>query len=316
MRILICIFLSVMLFGCGDDNNEIEQPPIVSLIQIPTPRGLAGLHCNQPEARINCDQIVSILHDSLISKPAINYLVDGSFSFSASQMISDIDKLTQDGRELYVTFFMLNGATQRRCPTSRGWRNDLCPDQFMNEIKYNLAFRESFKSEVVARLVPVVQFAQSRNAIVTIIPALEDNIDITSINILNQLILQLLPNVRLGRNPCSGDHVIPDGSIIEIHPGTENEVWCSNCQVINDGDTYDLPGDAALNYYDSYPDKTTWEELKRMRDKSVAFNNVFQLWKADVQGLGSYNAPDAAGRWYRPFSPQDIADITGFLRGK
>lgn len=302
---LFLIFLLV-LFGCGDGSGgDDEEIPAVVLNEIPTARGLAALHCNQPEAA-NCVQIVSVLHDSLISKPAISYLVDGSFGFNSNRILSDIDSLTQDGRQLSVFFYLLNGPSQRRCPNNRGWGNDICAPEFMRQMKGNGAYRQAFKDQVVARMVPIVQFAQKRGAVVTMIPQLEDNIDDQTFAILTQLTSEVLPTVRIVRN--GSGHSAVD---YEIHPCTAGEIWNYNGVVVNDGCSFDCPGENT-----SYPRKTSLDELRVMRDKSAAMNISFLLWKADVQGVYSWASPEPAARQYRTLSQIDIDLLKNFLLGQ
>jgi len=97
----------------------------------------------------------------------------------------------------------------------------------------------------------------------------------------------------------------------EIHPCNAHQAWIRDGIITNDGCTYNFPGENS----DQYPQQTTYDELKAMRDKAVYLNSTFILWKADIQGLGSLYLPPPNQRYYRQLSQSDIDLLKNFLVG-
>lgn len=284
------------------------------LVEIPTPRGIAALHCaGIPQARTACNQIVQILYQSRISKPAINYLVDGSFGLDVNAMIQDINYLTSDGRQLTLILYLLNGAGQRSCrhPYHTGWSINICPADFNFKMHYNIDnIHQEFLDKVIVPLIPVVQYAKSRNARVILVPQLEDNLDILTFEFLVILSKYYFPDVEYMRNPGHLSDRIVGGYKKEIHPNSSS-FTVRNGFVTNDGASYNFPGARG----DRYPKRVSVKSLKKMRNKATTLNDIFIVWKGDMQGTPNSGKKPAARRTYRIPNANESWFLTSFLWG-
>lgn len=287
-----------------------------------TPRGLSCLHCLQPEAKEQADAIVKTIAASCLKNVAINYLVDGTFSYDETTLKQHIDLLTADNRKLFIHFYILNGASQRRWKStnSAGFGVKISPEKFRDKIKDDESLRTAYK-EHVKKLAPIFQYAASKGAVISIVPMLEDNLEIDSFEALANLTLENLPNnvnVLMGRNPCPGcydgnDHRIPSGFFRESH-SINNARNLKDSLITNDGDTTEFDFRNA-----NAPDSLNLDDLREARDESTANNNVFILWTASYQGLyydndGSATRVLASKRKYALPSPAEKSWLINFLR--
>jgi hypothetical protein len=287
------------------------------------PRGLSCLHCTQAEANEQSRVIASILFHSCLENVAINYLVDGTFSYDPYVLRDHVDLLSSNGRRPFLFFYLSNGATQRQWDrtTQNSFGVRVRPEEFRNRILTDRSLQEEFRS-IVRRVIPIAEYAIGKGAIVSFIPALEDNLDDTSFQKLFDLTLRELPPalpVAIGRNPCpscyQGNTIgVPSGLFVEEHtvnpyPNIRDGV------VSNDGRDY---------HFDEYSSGNTdrklrLEDLKQIRNSSSLMNNTFILWSGKRQGLQNYQPgttvyPLPSERQYQMPSVQEQAAVLQFLR--
>ncbi len=293
------------------------------LLDLP-PRGIACLQCTQPEAASQADALVQILLESCIRRVAINYLVDGSFSYDQGLLERHINALTADGRELSLLFYLSNGPSQRRYKSKplKGFGTDMSPSDFRERIQRDAALQKEY-SNLVSGLLPMLQLASSRKAKILIVPMLEDNLDIESFRQMVKLVKNSIPpgiDYRVGRNPCPKCSDGADGEIDEgIFKETHNMRSADNFEngvVTNDGDASVFEKDAHKG--DKF---ISLEQLKFGRDEAGKRNSVFILWSAARQGLqqvenGSYPRRSATEREYSLPSETERQEILQFLRQK
>lgn len=287
-----------------------------------TPRGLSCLHCMQPEAREQAKIIVTTIAASCLKNVAINYLVDGTFSYDEATLKEHIDLLTSDGRRLFLHLYFLNGASQRRWKStnSAGFAVKIDPEKFREKIQEDSNLREKYQ-DLVKKITPVIEYAASKGAVISVAPMLEDNLDNDSFEALAELTLKSLPpdvNVLMGRCPCPGcydgnDHKIPSGFFRESH-SIKNADNLKDSLITNDGDVteFDFRNGNARN-------ALNLDDLREARDASSKNNNVFILWTASYQGLyydnnGSAIRVTAAKRKYAIPSMAEKSWLINFLR--
>lgn len=292
------------------------------LIDVP-PTGLAGLQCNQPEARASCDQLVRLLYNSNIDEPAISYLVDGTFGLDTDKMMNDISTLTEGGRVLHVTFHLVSGPGQRKCRSgySNGFAARICVKEFNKRIVFDYTLQQEYQNHA-ARLIPVVQFALSRGAHVYLSPMLEDNLSqgiyLHMINLIlpffpPQLNLHYLRNpghLSDGRIPPASDK-IPYGFVKEKHPNSVRAVNSWYTIMTNDGTTWAVPGGAKTRM-----EKISLANIRKMRDATHRRGGIFILWNGEGQGIYGGGRLPASQRKYYIYIPPQEALILNILRGK
>lgn len=289
-------------------------------LQDEAPRGLACLHCTQAEAQAQAQTIRSVLLESCLRSIAINYLVDGTFSFDHQFLINEITELTKDGRKLFVTFYLANGPAQRRYDITQidSFGTQISPKEFRNRIQHDQVLQGEYQ-RIVDRLVPVLRYANQRGASVSVIPVLEDNLDDEAFETMLELTLDVIPPsvfVNLGRNPCPGCYDgntagIPSGVFEDLHTDWP-AIGIQGGLVTNDGRDYSSP---ASGHHSGA--ETTLADLEAVRDIAGNGDNAFILWSAKRQGLASGNSahPIPATRYYAPKSPAEREELIEFLRG-
>ena len=283
-------------------NDWDQCPELLSA----APRGLSCLQCLQPEAREQSVEVIKMLVDSCLKNVAINYLVDGSFSFDESFLQQEIAVLTAGERHLSILFYLSNGPSQRKYPRAllNGYALDMSAEDFRENIKSDESLQAGFR-QVVKRLVPTLEFAQAQGAEILLVPMLEDNLDEDAFLTMARLAKAELPvglNVRFGRNPCPGcsdgaDNVVPQGFFRESH-NIKNASRITNGVISNDGNWTELE-----SRFQSGNGSVTLDALRDARDASAANGNLFLLWSASRQGLyysqdGRQNRRAAAERSY------------------
>lgn len=292
------------------------------------PRGLSCLHCTFPSAHQQADEIVSILTGACIRNVAVGYLVDGTFGFDADLLRSHIAQLSSGGRTLFLHLYLLNGPGQRRYKSIRfdGVGTSISPAEFRERIKSDDSLRKEVAG-VVERLVPILREAEKRGAVISIVPMLEDNLDIGSFTALSDLVADSIPadvHFAMGRNPCRGcsrgaDSEIPDGLFAESHSPLSSNIPKGG-MLSNDGRNYCLAEQCSTE-----KDAIPLEQLKDAADKAAARDTIFLLWTGAWQGVQPLG-DDAAGaktvyrrpeeRQYPLPSPIERAALIKFLRGE
>jgi hypothetical protein len=288
------------------------------------PRGLACLHCTQPEAQFQAKQIRSVLEASCLRNIAINYLVDGTFSFDHSFLIDEITSLTSGGRQLFISFYLSNGPAQRRYDTTdiHSFGTKISPEEFRRRIQGDVSLQGEYQI-IVDRLVPVIRYARQRGASVGLIPMLEDNLNDQAFQSMVELTLAVVPpelTVGIGRNPCpncypGNEAGIPGGVFEEFHTDWSGLVSATGRPVsggiiTNDGRDYTSPAQPRPEA------ETTLNELTTVRDAAGANNNSFILWSAARQGLQHTGGdfPNPAYRSYSPITNTEQRELVSFLR--
>jgi len=283
------------------------------------PRGLACLHCMQPEAEAQRKLLTDIMRRSCLRNLATNVLVDGSFGEDFSPVYSIIDELTTN-RSLELTLYLLNGPSQRRYKTTpiKGIFTKMAPEDFRSLLKAQETRLLAVLQQHFQAVLEVVDYARSKGVYVKIIPMLEDNLDAESFNQLVRILTPMLEtrlDVRIGRNPCSGcypgnDEQRGDEIFGEFHsffPVTEE--LTPGDLLTNDGKSYSLNRDAR-NYLG---------KLSGLQEQAERVEASFILWTAEFQGLASNNQGvniAAKDRSYLEPSAKHQTKILKFLRGK
>jgi hypothetical protein len=287
------------------------------------PRGLACLHCLHPKAQGQAEVIASILRRSCLKNVAINYLVDGTFSFDENFLLEQIASLSDAGRNLSLVFYLGNGPAQRRHSTTRinGFGAKISPEDFRSRILSDTGLQAQYQ-RLVARLLPIIRFARQNRGRVYLVPILEDNLDDRSFEKLFELTLDVLGSdsqAAVVRNPCGyacydGNTVgLPDGVGDEAHimvPPINSEAVI----VTNDGRDYSspakgTPGSAVISLAD----------LSSLRDAARDKGIVFILWDAGRQGLPAdyestqFALPQDRNYLIPSYAEQD--ELISFLRG-
>lgn len=313
---------ALLLVGCACCGGS-DQPSVPSAVDpncdilFDRPyRGLALLHCNQTQARPNCEALDSAMVASCVQRLATNYLVNGTFGFVDTHMMHDINLLTAHGRKLDVTFYLLNGPGQRRFRSS----SDPSYEVRVDPIKYRERIKASdfgtlahYKANI-HRVLPVVDFALNKGAVVRIVPMLEDNLDRESFEKLLEISrTEFTPRpVLFGRNPCNcyvgADSHTPEGVFKEQHKSTSEGVG-SNTLVTNDGVGFEFPGESA-----PYPRLASVEQLASLMLQANALGSTFIFWNHSNQGLNSDALPPPASRHYKTLEQWHVDFYIDFLR--
>ncbi len=284
-----------------------------------TPRGLACLHCTEPGAHEQAHILSLLLFRSCVKNIAINYLVDGTFSYDQDLLEEQISLLTSGNRTLFLHFYLSNGPNQRR------WRSTplnvlgsgMPPETFRERILFDAQLQQDFKN-IILRLIPVLRFAQSRNAVISIVPMLEDNLDDDAFQKLYELTLETIPPdiyFSVGRSPCPGcrdgnTDGRPQGVFLERHTAGRS-VGVEDGLVTNDGDTYRF-GPSSREQVD-----LSLSDLARTRDSADSRNDIFILWKGERQGrYNGNNGPyiNPSDREYEIPSFEERQALIDFLK--
>ena len=260
-------------------------------------RGLACLHCTQPEAQAQARVIALLLYRSCLKNIAINYLVDGTFSFDAEFLQEQISLLTSNGRRLSVYFYLTNGPTQRQwsSTTVEALGVRMSPEEFRWRISSDTVTRDAYQ-QLVERLLPIIRYAESRGALVSIVPALEDNLSDEAFYEIYGLTVDALPadvSVSIGRNSCEGCYedngsALPAGVFREVHTASPFlPDFDEQGLVTNDGVSYYIPG------IDNAPAGiASLEQMKALRDAATSIGQPFILWNSRWQGRYWHLAPE------------------------
>ena len=314
--------------------NKVET--CSKLLDLP-PRGIACLHCLHPRASVQGDVLVETVRSSCLKRNAINYLVDGSFSSNLGEsptsetaesdipsnrldesvyahdrdvILKHVDALTASERELYLHIYLLNGPAQRRYKSNhgRGLFTYISPSEFRNNIVSDSALQNRF-AEHVQGLMPLFVAAAGKGAVISIVPMLEDNLDLPAflemVRIIDRVIGGAFP-YSIVRNPCprcskGADSEIPAGCFKEGHSlSSANKI--SDGVITNDGQS-DL----------------TKEELQTALRGAGSNRNVFIIWDAARQGLkeiskGRFARVIPDERNYKIPDPNEVVELKTLLR--
>ncbi len=305
------------------ESGDLDRGEACDRLLLGPPRGLACLHCLHPKAQGQAEIISSILLRSCLKNVALNYLVDGTFSFDEGFLLEQIRYLSDEGRNLSLVFYLGNGPAQRRYSSTRinGFGAKISPEEFRGRIHSDPGLQAQYQ-RLVSRLVPVIRYARQNRARVYLVPMLEDNLDDSSFEKLFELTLDVLgpdSQAAVVRNPCG--YVCYDGNSIGLPDGVGDEahimvppINSESVIVTNDGRDYRSPakgdpGSAVINLAD----------LSMLRDAAAQKGIVFILWDAARQGLPEdYERTQFAlpqDRTYKIPSTAEQEELISFLRG-
>lgn len=314
------LLLSLFLALCSCHHKDTPPPPIeadafgcVSLLDSP-PRGLSTMHCNLNEARPQCEKLINVLARSCLKRPAISYLVDGTFGFHPSHMNHDIVTLASGGREINVLFYLTSGPTQRRYKTQTygGFGTRISPEEFRSRIQSNPSFQNEYVN-LFKRIDPIITTINSLGGKALVVMMLEDNLTDPAAQKMMQLLTPHISNkARLGRNPSPGSYpgngsAVFTGLFREEHACIDSNA--ANGVITNDGKTYLLAKQSS-----NYP-QCSLAQIKALQNKATDLNSVFLLWSAPFQGLTSTNLPPPKGRRYEIPTTEQEKEIINILTG-
>ncbi|MBP9837915.1 MAG: hypothetical protein KBC84_04305 [Proteobacteria bacterium] len=302
--------------------QELSSKTICETLIETSPRGISCLHCMQSEAASQADALIKILVDTCLKNVAVSYLLDGTFSYDENLLKKHIDILTSDNRRLFLHLYFINGPSQRRYKNtvSDGFAATSSPEEFRKKISHDVTFQNKYKNYLQG-FNSLIAYANSKNVALSIVPVLEDNLEVESFEKIASLTTEAFQNpVMIGRNPCPGcydgnDHRVPNGYFQESH-SVNNCNKIRNGIITNDGDVTELD---IRNK--NISGQISLKELRIARDHCSINNNIFILWNASYQGLiakgsGSFGRKDYSKRDYPLPNESERANLIKFLRGE
>ena len=283
-------------------NNEVASPPqqkdeeekkdnggeIVQNLPRYTgqARGYAMLYLMHPRARKTAEAEIKVMLDSQVRELFLGVLVDGTFGFDFNYISDVIQRLSADGRILYLTLYLTNGATQRVYDVTdiNVAFNRIEPKEFRERIKHDNSIRSQFLS-LVRRAKQIFDFSRRTNPrnVNIAIMMLEDNLDSDAYQEMRVLARSVLgSSVTYMRNPCPGCYEGNDtyafGDRVEMH----NPAIISS---LESGDAFTMDGKGLL-YSDEIgnglPVNVTHALLLQSLERNLAY---YGLWRAVRQGL-------------------------------
>ena len=216
---------------------------------------------------------------------ATTMLVDGTFSDDRDFLGEIVRTVVSRGSRLHLFLYLSNGPSQRNpINRNRGIGPSMPPEEFRRRIISDPALQSQYQNRVQWAL-PLVSYALSLGAQVSLIPMLEDNLDAAAARQMEQLTLAVIPSsmpVSLGRNPCPGcypgnDKSVPAGIFLDQHIRSLAEgVQVSNGLVTNDGTTLAFPGENK---------GIPFQDLAGIIKQAGSRNNSYVIWHDSYQGL-------------------------------
>ncbi|HQH27245.1 MAG TPA: hypothetical protein PLP17_07600, partial [Oligoflexia bacterium] len=253
-------------FDLSYENSQADdQPSTVVEPEVPAsacpayiegvPIGIACLHCAHPNARAQALRIAEIMAQSCRKNIATTMLVDGSFGDDRDFLGEIVRIATNNGATLHLFLYLSNGPWQREHETAPdgGFGTTMPPEEFRWRIQSDAALQAEYQARVDWAM-PLVSYAQTRGAVVYLLPALEDNFDYSTARVMEDLTLAAVPSwlpVALGRNPCPGcydgnDASMVPGTFLDQHAHSAGQgIIGSSGLVTNDGRTFTFPHEAA-----------------------------------------------------------------------
>ena len=324
MRAVLALFLLLLSVTAGAGNAQSPGSTVrgrlrmdCQILQQSAPRGLACLHCSQPQARRQAIAIRNILLEACLENIAVNYLVDGTFLYDEQFLMHELSHLTAGGRRLHVVLYLLNGCAQRGYYQRTDAFLAMSPEEFRSRLARDSSLHTAYMRHVELRR-PLIARALQLGASVTVVPMLEDNLDGSSFEQLAELTARALPaewDIRFGRSPCPRCHAGNDG---DIHEGIQAEWHTIRANrgiqggiITNDGFEY---------YSSSFPRPPLavvhLDDLRSLAARAGQLDNTFILWSARRQGIEKEGMlPPPAERRYEIPSPGERRELLRFLRG-
>lgn len=226
--------------------------PIPSPTPVPVPtgsvRGVSCLHCTLPKALLSANSVVETITKADISRPAISFLVSGTFGWNFDYVNSAARRIKTATNFPVVELFWQSGPSQRRWQSGffNGIGDKTPPGTWNNQLQHDSPVR----SQVVTHLQKVSAVASDllSMGVVPVIGALEDNFDDATMHAVEGLMHQagFPAGTEFVRN---ADGYLPQGWHHERH-GSGRAV-CNNAGDIwsNDGYNMDNGPLEALSYY-------------------------------------------------------------------
>jgi hypothetical protein len=279
-------------------------------------RGMDCFHCMHPNAQGGTSPINDLLTRSCLKKVMIAFVVDGSFGYNEAEIKKSIDALTASGRELWLHLYVFNGPAQRR------WESGVFqsfavmdPYVFQSKILNDKKLQNEFINIVKERIAPVVSYAASKGAKISIAPGLEDNLSDAGYKKALSLVQKNVPKgikITYVRNHCfrcaaGNGRALPPKVILEEHDDLLfNHRWDG---IINtDG-----------RYFKFSSEKSSLPSLFDLAPSWLASannqRNAFLLWVPHFQDTPISEIPRPL--WQRNFrgpTEDEAAEIIDFLQ--
>jgi hypothetical protein len=278
----------------------------------------------QREAREQAADLIDILRASCLKNVSISVLADGSFGFDSNFLLGEIRRLAAGGRRPFVHIYLSNGPSQRRWRSTplKGFGTQIPPEEFRRKLIADPAF-EAEVIDYVERIRPLAREIRKIGGVVTLAPALEDNLTNKAFNRFVEIIGNAIPGdlpIQLVRNACTNcypgnEGAVPKGVLRESHgltlsPGLKGGLFS------NDGkpDMTDLSAAA--------PSNSRRSQLASLRNRAAQQNTSFFLWSAKRQGLRArgdnllgFEVPANKRKYPRP-TAAEREELMRFLRGE
>jgi len=306
--IVLALILVIVTEGCSNNGNSdgpnpIPEPPqnVCTNLIPKSPRGMQCLHCNVPNAKAQANALVDITYKSCVSRPAINFLVGGGFGFNAPLMSSLIEKLSRNGREPHVVFYLTSGPNQRGWAECRvaGFGDCIKPEEFRRKIRLEVPYQLEYRS-LFNRLKPLIRQIHEAGGQSFVIAALEDNLDDISFIVMSDLLLPAFePGIPIKRcrNPCPNCYP-GNGSRIPVNHCREDHTISASHNIFqgivsNDGATALFPGEQS-----NFNPQFDVQAFRPWLSRSAVMESVAILWIAKYQGLYGGSLPPVDQRNY------------------
>ncbi len=283
-----------------------------------SPRGLALLHANLPQARKQVEALSDIVIRAGLRRPALNILCSGDFGWDPDYLKSLVHKYSQAGRLPHVLFYLTNGPAGRhwKSQVMQGFGSRLPPEEFRRKILHDQQFQRDFQ-RLARRLADIITDIYHTGGQVSVVPQLEDNQTDQSFAMMLEISRAALPQelpIRFGRNPCVSCYPgnqggLPAGCFLEEHHHSANtDFILRNGVLSNDGCTYSFPGETPL-----YLPHLPLADFAGVQSRTGLMNSAFILWNAKYQGLTN-RGTDPEGRDYVMPTEAEREILVKFLR--
>ena len=278
-------------------------------------RGYAMLYLMHPRARNTVERELQAMLDSKVRELFLGVLVDGTFGSDFDYLSSVVQRISLQGRVLYLALYLTNGPTQRAYDVTDidVAFNKIEPGDFRYKIQNDSNIRSQFLSIVrkAKQIFDINKRLNPQNVNIAVM-MLEDNLDSNSYQAMRLLARSVLGNnVIYMRNPCPGCYEGNDsyafGDRVEIH---DPSVILS----LEKDDGFSMDGKGLL-YEDEVgngvPPNVTEVLMAQAMESKLAY---FALWRAARQGLyvGKRLHPD--NRNYEVPTPEQLEVEIELLR--
>jgi hypothetical protein len=289
-------------------------------IENQAPRGMLCLQCLSHRAPQGVTPFISLLKESCLRKPALGFVIDGTFGYNETRLIEAVQGLSEGGRKGALHLYIYNGPAQRR------WQSNVFssfavmdPFLFRHKILQSVETQNALR-ENVTKLSTVLEYAKERGVSISIAPGLEDNLGDESFAKALSIVKEAVPTgvkVRWVRSPCircsvGNDTSIPSGVSKETHTRAAGFSH-RNGIVSNDGEhvrfSFETTKASDGNILPLVSD------LKFMVARAEKLKNTFLLWIPKYQDSPYGVVPRSpAIRTYRKPTVREKVEIIKLLR--